>query len=182
MMRSWSDDDDDECKLAGSSPNVCRCTYICKGFGLPNVAEFPRVRIHLSSSSSFCLLSFSLSCFHLFFFLLGSSMVVLSAQFWSGTQGTLIARLGFSLYWTLRLWQLRETYLSFHFCPFVCVCCEKWKHGKLNAFCYFQTQRILFSILLYNCVLQTGPATKWLCVGAQWNVLPAANYSNGQMW
>lgn len=104
------------------------------------------------------------------------------AQFWSGTQGTLIARLGFSLYWTLRLWQLRETYLSFHLSLFVCVCCEKWKHGKLNAFCYFQTQRSLFSILLYNCVLQTGPATKWLCVGAQWNVLPAANYSNGQMW
>lgn len=71
------------------------------------------------------------------------------AQFWSGTQGTLIARLGFSLYWTLRLWQLRETYLSFHFCPFVCVCVVKsentvnWMHfaiSRRNAayfpFCY----------------------------------------------
>lgn len=86
-MRSCDDDDDDddECKLAGSSPNVCKCTYICKGFGLPNVAEFLSVRIHLSSFFSFCHLSFSLSCFHLFFFLLGSSTVVLSGPVLAGT-------------------------------------------------------------------------------------------------
>lgn len=27
----------------------------------------------------------------------------------------------------------------------------------------------MFSVSLYNCVLQTGPATKWLCTGARSN-------------
>lgn len=29
---------------------------------------------------------------------------------------------------------------------------------------------LMFSVSLYNCVLQTGPATKWLCTGARSNV------------
>lgn len=56
------------CKLTGSSPNVCKWTYICKGFRLPNVAEFPRVTIHPSSFPSFCHLSLSLCPFSIFSF------------------------------------------------------------------------------------------------------------------
>lgn len=52
---------------AESSTNVWERTNICKGFSLPNVADFPRKRIGPSSFSSFCQRSPSLGYVFIFF-------------------------------------------------------------------------------------------------------------------
>lgn len=51
------------------------------------------------------------------------------------------------------------------FCVPACVC-VCWFF--LSKCCIFVI--LMFSVSLYNCVLQTGPATKWLCTGARSNV------------